>query len=152
LQRLGHRRGFETKCTPACQDNCVATANSSCQIDCQTTQFESCQTNTVQTCQTDCHDSGGAIFCDGQFLNVTNLKDCAAELASQLSIKVDVNIDVDVDVEDNSTVTVTQNGKKKTAHCSVAAPGADPGSGAVAGLLALGGLAVFARRRRGTSA
>jgi len=81
----------DTKCTPVCEDTCVAKANSTCQIDCQTNELESCQTTTVKTCQTDCHDSGGAIFCDGQFLDVSNLKDCAAELASQLSITVDVN-------------------------------------------------------------
>ena len=136
----------DTKCTPVCEDSCVAKANNSCQITCQTTNFESCQTTVVNTCQTDCHDDGGAIFCDGQFLNASNLKDCAAELASQLSIKVDISVDVDVNA--NGAVTVTNDGKKHTAKCSIAAPGGDASGNVLAGLLAAGTVAAFIRRRR----
>lgn len=138
----------ETKCSPVCTDRCVAEANSSCQIDCQTREFESCQTTTVETCQKDCHDTGGAIFCDGQFLNVTNLKDCAAELASQLSIKVDVNLDVDVDVHDDSSVSVTRDGKKHTAKCSVSAPGTPTSESELGAVIALGAFGAIVRRSR----
>jgi MYXO-CTERM domain-containing protein len=124
----------------------VAKANNTCQVDCQTNNFESCQTTTTETCQTDCEDHGGAIFCDGQFLNVTNLKDCAAQLASQLSIHVDVDIDVDVDVQTNTDVN--DDGKKDSVKCSIAAPGGDASGNVAFGLLAAVGLGAIIRRRR----
>jgi MYXO-CTERM domain-containing protein len=134
----------DTKCTPVCEDSCVAKANNTCQIDCQTTNFESCQTTTTQTCQTDCHDDGGAIFCDGQFLNVTNLKDCVAELASQLSIKVDIDIDVAV----TTNTDVNNNGKKDSVKCSIGPTGGDASGNVVLGLMVAGALAAATRRRR----
>lgn len=138
----------ETKCSPVCEDSCVAKASSQCQIECQTTQFESCQTTTVQTCETDCQDKGGAIFCDGQFLNVTSLKDCAAQLAAELDIDVDVSLDVDVDVDSDADVTVTHGGKKHEAKCSVAAPGASGSGSVLGGLVLASALGAFLRRRR----
>jgi len=134
----------DTKCTPVCEDSCTAKASNTCQIDCQTTNFESCQTTTTQTCQTDCHDDGGAIFCDGQFLNVTNLKDCAAELAAQLSIKVDIDLHVAV----TTNTDINNNGKKDSVKCSIAAPGGDASGNVVLGFMAAGAVAAMARRRR----
>jgi hypothetical protein len=62
-------------------------------------QWESCQTTFREECHTDCTDKGGAIFCDGQFLKVSSLDDCAAELSSLLSISLDVSVDVDAQVD-----------------------------------------------------
>jgi hypothetical protein len=89
----------ETKCGKVCTGSCSAQANTTCQIDCQTTSFQSCETSVVETCRTDCRDKGGAIFCDGQFLNAANLQDCAAELAAEISIQVNIDVDIDADVD-----------------------------------------------------
>jgi hypothetical protein len=85
----------------------------SCQRDCQTTNFESCQTTTVQTCQTDCHDQGGAIFCDGQFVNASDIDACASEIEASINVHLDVHVTA-------PTVNVDTNGDGKSGvSCSV---------------------------------
>jgi MYXO-CTERM domain-containing protein len=124
----------------ACSGTCTSTAETTCQVDCQTIQWESCQTTVREKCHTDCTDKGGAIFCDGQFVNAANLKDCAIDLSAQLSIDIDVSINVDTHVDTNG------DGKTEEVGCAVRAP-ATPGSSvfwAVAGLFGVG----LARRRR----
>ena len=93
----------------------------------------------VEQCHTDCKDRGGAIFCDGQFLNVDSLDDCAAELSSKVSIDVDVSVDINAKV-------VSNGASKSTAGCSLGA--ASPGTGSWAAVAAMLAGAVLIRRRR----
>ena len=78
-------------CTTACGGSCTAQANVQCQVDCQTNVYEECQTELVTTCETKCEDDGGAIFCDGQFVNAANAKDCASELKATFNFDIDVH-------------------------------------------------------------
>jgi hypothetical protein len=89
----------EPKCVTACDGQCTATTNVSCQVECQTMEWESCQTTIRERCTTSCEDKGGAIFCDGEFLNASDLDRCAAELSAEISITLDVNIDIDTSVD-----------------------------------------------------
>ena len=110
-----------------------------CQVDCQTTQWESCQTTIRERCTTSCEDKGGAIFCDGQFLNASNLDDCAAELSAELSVRVNIDVDIDTHVDTNG------DGKSENISCAM-----DPTSSSNAALWLLAGIAGVAgvRRRR----
>ncbi|HEY2410518.1 MAG TPA: hypothetical protein VGI10_31150 [Polyangiaceae bacterium] len=128
----------DTKCATACDGTCTATANTDCQISCQSMSFDSCQTTLVQQCQTSCTDQGGAIFCDGQFLNASKLQDCAAELASTVSIHVDLT--------GSSNVTVATSSGKSSVKCSFAPTRQSDST--MLGATALLALALGIRRRR----
>jgi hypothetical protein len=78
-------------CTNACTASCTAKVNVECQQDCQERTYVQCEQRMVEQCRTQCEDKGGAIFCDGQFVNATNAESCADE------IRLDVDIDIDVD-------------------------------------------------------
>jgi hypothetical protein len=103
-----------TKCGTTCDGRCTATATVSCQEDCQTMQFESCQTTTVQQCQSDCHDQGGAIFCDGQFVNASDVQDCAAQIEAAVAIHIDLSA-----AAVSSTKIDTNGDGKSDVSCSV---------------------------------
>lgn len=90
----------EPRCDVACDGSCTAKASATCQVSCQSTQFTTCKTELVQRCEEECTTTGGALFCEGQFLAVTDLQACADELRAELAI--DVTIDLEVDVECDS--------------------------------------------------
>ena len=71
------------RCDVACEGSCTAQASSACQVTCQSKQFTTCKTEQVQVCEKDCKETGGALFCDGQFLAVTDLQACADELFAE---------------------------------------------------------------------
>jgi MYXO-CTERM domain-containing protein len=148
-------------CTTACSGSCTAKATSMCQIDCQTNVYNDCETEMVKTCETKCEDRGGAIFCDGQFLNSADVDDCAAELVDQLDIKVDLDVkvaaDVDIDTKSDAKGSAAKSSDAKSNNdeslgdkvdhaCSVSHVGAKR-SGA-AGLLLFGFGALFVARRK----
>lgn len=138
----------ETKCEPVCTGSCEGEANAECQIQCQSETFTECETELVEKCETECTQTGGAIFCDGQFLNHTDLEDCAAELEAELNISVDVTLDVDVSVGDDASGD--DDDDDVNVGCSMA-PGSTPSSGGKGGMLALGGLMLWQLSRRRTS-
>ena len=135
-----------TKCTSIVQNECVEEVNRDCELDCQTTNFESCQTDTVNTCNTSCTDKGGAIFCDGQFLEASNLQDCADQLAAEFSFNIDVTAHVAVS-GDGAVTTTNKDGSKTTTKCSYG-PAPAHRNGMIFGALAALGLVVARRRRR----
>lgn len=132
-------------CKSACAGSCQAEANLECQVQCQTKVFSECETTLVEKCQTECMTTGGAIFCDGQFLNYSDVDACAAELAAEFDVHVDLDIDAsagfEIDLSDD-------DGDGKRVGCSVVGgPGA---GGRFAGLGApiLLSLVIIGRRRR----
>lgn len=85
----------ETACDPvcvsACDGSCVAEANMDCQIACQSTQYEECETIVTEECKEECETSGGAIFCDGQFLATGgDVQACATEIEENFEFHIDV--------------------------------------------------------------
>ncbi|HEX2879398.1 MAG TPA: hypothetical protein VHO25_07660 [Polyangiaceae bacterium] len=79
----------DTTCTTACTASCTAKANSQCQIDCQNRVFEDCEPTLVERCLEGCETQVGAIFCDGQYLDSSDVEECAAEIDSEAGIQVD---------------------------------------------------------------
>ena len=133
------------KCATACDGTCTSTTNTSCQVECQTTQWESCKTTTREECTRSCMDKGGAIVCNGEFVNASNLKDCAAELSAKVSIDLDVDVDVNVAAH---VVTNAANKTSKKATSISCALGRAPsgGDGAYFAVAALGGALLLRRR------
>lgn len=118
-------------CTKVCTGSCTAQANAECQIDCQAYVYAMCETDTVETCETECETTGGAIFCDGQFLNATDVEECSAELAAEIDIHVEVELAVDVDVDVSgprpTQTSTSSNDDDDGPSCAVARVGL-PGS------------------------
>jgi hypothetical protein len=126
-------------CQAACQGSCTAQANLSCQINCQASGSASCEANYTGGCQATCSEPQGALFCNGQYVNVnaTNFEACTQQLASLLNINVSA---------EGSCSGNTCSGQA-AASCGQIAPGAMPMS---EGFLALGfglGIAGAVRRR-----
>ncbi|MET0791712.1 MAG: MYXO-CTERM sorting domain-containing protein [Polyangiaceae bacterium] len=135
-----------TKCTSVVQNECKEEINRDCVLDCQTTNYESCQTDTVNTCNTSCTDKGGAIFCDGQFLEASDLRACADQLAAEFSFNIDVSIHATVS-GDGSVTTTNSDGSKTKTGCSYA-PAPHQANGMLFGALAALGIVAARRRRR----
>lgn len=135
-----------TKCMSVTTSECTEEVNRDCVLSCQTDNYTNCETDTVNTCNTTCTDKGGALFCDGQFIDADDLQACADQLATEFSFNIDVT--AHVAVNGNGSVTTTNdNGKKTTTKCSFSPP--TPGKNGMAlGALALLGVVVARRRRR----
>lgn len=132
-------------CSIACSASCTAKVNTQCQVDCQERTYTQCEQKMVEQCQTDCMQTGGAIFCDGQFINASNAQSCADELLGKLKIDIDVKASVQT-VGDSASNAVDKAGKKIDKACSVANPGA-AGSAPFA-LIPLGFIFAWRIRRR----
>jgi hypothetical protein len=139
----------EPTCTVACAGSCEAQASSSCQVTCQAEQFTVCKTELVQHCEEECETTGGALYCDGQFLNVTELQACADQLHAELAIDVSVEIDVEVECT-SSECEVDSGGKAEGDAEGGCFSTIDPRGGLGGTLMALGivGLHLVRRRRR----
>lgn len=131
----------ETKCQSIVENECTEQVNRDCVLSCQTDNYESCETETVNTCNTTCKDKGGAIFCDGQYINASNLQSCADQLATEFSFNIDVAARAVAKTVDDCT------GSNVSSKCSFGPP---PNAGGVAafGALATLGLVLGLRRRR----
>ena len=135
-------------CTNACSASCSAKVNTQCQVDCQEKTYTQCETSMVEQCQTECMQKGGAIFCDGQFVNATNAQTCADELLAK------VKIDIDIEGTAKTVGTTAANaaecvGDNVEKACSVANPGA--GTSAPFALIPLGFVALWRWKRRNRS-
>jgi len=137
------------KCTTACTGTCTSKSNVACQVDCQTTSWEQCKTTTREECTTSCKDKGGAIVCNGEFLNASNLKDCAAELSAKVSI--DLNVDVDVAANVNVVTHAASNGVTTTrakTGCAFSPARPDKDKSSLFAFAALAGAVLLRRRSR----
>jgi predicted outer membrane repeat protein len=110
----------------------------------------------VEQCQTSCEDKGGAIFCDGQFVNAADVHDCADEV--RLKIKIDIDIDAALDEAGEDVSNAASDvGKEVDKHvdvdtkCSVTNAGTGRSTGSARIGLPLVALAVWRVRRRRTS-
>jgi hypothetical protein len=140
-----------TTCTDKCmsivQNECTEEVTRDCVLDCQTMNYTSCETDTVNTCNTTCTDKGGALFCDGQFVDASDIKACADQLHDEFSFTIDLS--AMVTVNGNGSVTTTNsNGTKSTTKCSFG-PAPRDSHGMILGALAALGIVVARRRRRG---
>lgn len=78
-----------SKCEASCNGSCEADANMSCQVQCQSTGYVDCQTDLQGGCEAACSKPEGALFCDGQYVDVGDqLDQCVADLKSLFDIEV----------------------------------------------------------------
>jgi hypothetical protein len=143
-----------TTCNTACSGSCSAQANVQCQLDCQAQAYTNREQQMVERCNTSCETTGGAIFCDGQFLNVANIDDCAAELAADVDIAVNLDVQaaeqVHVSAPNRANTTAADSGRS-VSNCALSGAGlsaAGPTSAAGAGLPLLALAALLTARRR----
>jgi hypothetical protein len=134
-------------CTSACSASCTAKANNTCQVACQEKTYTECEQKMVEQCQTECKDKGGAIFCDGQFVNAGNARSCADELRAKIKINVDIKATAET-VGEKIDDTADKVGDKIDEGCSVGLVGSDRERGAFAGLIPLVAALAFSRIRR----
>jgi MYXO-CTERM domain-containing protein len=107
----------------------------------------------VERCETECTQNGGAIFCDGQFVNASNASSCADELLAKIDIEVDIDVDVDVEEAGNDAAdTAGDVGKsvdeKVSDACAVTRVGSHATAGGIVALPLLVLALSRARRRR----
>jgi hypothetical protein len=96
-------------------------------------------------------DDGGAIFCDGQFVNAKSANSCADEIKARLDIDIDIRAeisDVADDAVDGTKDAYNATKKKSKELCTVALVGATSPVGASAALVALGAVSLIVRRMR----
>ncbi len=114
------------QCQGCCGGECKADINVDCQISCQSDLYVECKADLQGGCEAQCQTPSGALFCDGQFIEVSNIDACANALRDLL------NANVEFQAEGSASFS-----------CSVA----DEPSGGVLGFGALCLLALGLRRR-----
>jgi hypothetical protein len=127
-------------CTAKCQTSC----NASCTVEANINCHEMCSVSLEGGCNVACSQPTGALFCDGQYVDLTNdPAACLAYLAAQ-GFSVNVNCSLNAS---GSTCNLS-NGL----GCSAASPGVgsrDPlGVAGIAGMMIGLGLVASRRRRR----
>jgi len=125
-----------TTCMNACSGSCTAKVNVECQLNCQTSTYTQCETELVETCETKCMDEGGAIFCDGQFVNAASARSCADQLKATFDFNINVEATVTA-VGDTAGDAVDATKEKSDDLCTVRAPGAGHGAKGTLALLGL---------------
>lgn len=79
----------EAQCEASCEGSCEARANIDCQVDCQADGFAMCKADLQGGCETQCTRPEGALFCDGQYVDVGgNLEECIDSLRAELNVEV----------------------------------------------------------------
>jgi hypothetical protein len=120
-----------TKCKASCGASCTVQANVNCSLE--------CSAKLEGGCKVDCEAPEGALFCDGQYVDVTNIDECIAYLETQ-GFNVSAN------------ASCNANGCEASVGCA-ASPYIGPANdrlaiGSVAGLMVGLGLVASRRRRR----
>jgi hypothetical protein len=136
----------KAKCQGSCSGSCEAKANLSCQVNCQSKGYASCETSLTGGCQTQCSKPDGALFCDGQYVDVGDQLDkCVEQLKSALNIEVKGYAYGDANC---SNGTCTANGEAGVS--CMARPGMVSGGAAfgVFGVVTALGFAASRRRRK----
>jgi len=83
----------QTQCQASCSGSCTAQANFSCDIMCQENYSVMCSTTVQGGCNTQCSAITGALFCNGEYVDLdnVNLQACEAQLSSLLNVNVSVS-------------------------------------------------------------
>jgi hypothetical protein len=137
----------DTQCAASCTGSCTAQANFNCDISCQESGSASCTSMVQGGCTTDCGNAEGALFCNGQFVNVdtsdlTQLQACLTQLSDELGIDLSITA-TGTSVCDGGTCSASG---KASASCGQIAPGA-PVTGSVFAVGLGLGIAGAVRRR-----
>jgi hypothetical protein len=127
-------------CTKCCSGSCTTQVNFDCDFK--------CLADVELSCKAQCAKPTGGIFCNGQYVDATDVQQCIAYLATKLKI------DVDVSATASGSANCGPNGcaadskaSVKAAGCTLA-PGANDGLAALGLAGVLGLIASFRARRR----
>jgi MYXO-CTERM domain-containing protein len=131
-----------TKCNADCTGSCTATANTTCQEQCQESSYAQCRSQLASQCTTQCQESVGAIFCDGNYINASDVEQCIAALNGIITVKLEASGSSSCTGND-----CTATGTAKVS-CSAAPVGAPSGSLWAFGAVIAGAFAAFRRRTR----
>lgn len=133
----------KAQCEACCTGSCDAKANLDCQIDCQADAFVDCEAELKGGCEVACQRPEGALFCDGQYVDVgEQIDSCVAQLESLLQIKV----------EGYASGNAQCSGGRCTAEgeagvsCAQSAGNTSSGAAAILGAIAAFGLALGRRK------
>ncbi len=129
----------DEKCQASCNGSCTAQANMSCDISCQTMGYASCQSSLTGGCTAQCSAPQGALFCNGQYVDVGNdVQSCLDELKNTLNI--------------TATGSASCSGNECMAKASVSCDVSNQEAPLSGGILAIGlaaaGMAAMRRRSR----
>lgn len=135
------------KCEASCSGSCSAKANLDCNVKCQSMGFASCEAKLQGGCTVACTQPKGALFCDGQWINTTNLDQCVSDLEAVLHITVTASS------SGSCTGNQCTGQAQAAATCDVGAPG-DPAlpGGMLAAGLAVAAMAGWRRSRKNRAA
>lgn len=129
----------------SCTDQCQASCNASCTVDANIGCHEMCSVSLQGGCQASCNDPTGALFCDGQYVDLgSDPAACIAYLESQgLSVNVDCSI-----TETGGTCSVANGLGGCNAAPGLGAAREPLGVAGIAGMVIGLGLVASRRRRR----
>jgi hypothetical protein len=77
------------QCMGSCSGECRADVNMNCQIGCQGDLYAECKVDFQDTCEVQCENPSGAIFCEGQFIETSNIDNCVDALRDLLNASVE---------------------------------------------------------------
>jgi MYXO-CTERM domain-containing protein len=83
------------QCEGSCGGKCSAEVNLDCQIDCQSDLYVECKADLQGGCEAQCETPEGALFCDGQFIEVSNIDACANALRDLLNAEVEFHAEAE---------------------------------------------------------
>lgn len=130
----------DAKCEASCKGSCQAEVNVDCQVDCQAEGYASCKADLEGGCKARCSAPEGALFCDGQYVDVgNNLQNCIDSLRALF------NIEVEGSAECNGNTCSAEG--SASASCD-AAPAGTSNTTPIWLLSALGAVGLVAARRR----
>ena len=132
----------DAKCQASCQGSCNAQANLNCYVNCEGSASASCQSMLSGGCQAQCTAPSGAVFCNGQWINASDVQSCVNQIESLFNVTVSGSASAGCE---GGTCTAEAQGQA-SASCDMS-PNAPPISGGLL-CLGLGGLAAGIMRRR----
>jgi MYXO-CTERM domain-containing protein len=141
------KNSCSVKCTAEppsadCKAHCEASCSGSCQAKADFDCSYSCSSELTGGCTTKCEEPEGALFCNGQYVEVTSLDDCIAYLKSTLDFQVDY------EASGHCDASGCEGEAEANASCSAAPAGSAPRDvGAIAAMVMGIGLIVSRRRR-----
>jgi len=130
------------KCSASCDAQCHVKSNLDCQVTCQSKGYATCTADVQGGCTADCSQPEGALFCNGQYVNVDNLDDCLAQLLTEWDIKASGYAYGNCD---NGTCSGEAGG---SVSCSTSSVGAGDYALGAFGVLGMIGLGLGLTRRR----
>jgi hypothetical protein len=80
-----------TKCNADCEGSCTATANVTCQEQCQESSYAQCRSELSSDCTTQCQQTTGAIFCNGNYVSAGDVNACVSALNQILTTHITAN-------------------------------------------------------------